>query len=213
MKKEIKLKYVDHDSTVTEQQKGPFADILMQRYDVVFSDDPDYVIYGPFGDEHLKFFNAVKIMYTGECITPDFNECDYAIGFDHIEFGDRYLRYPLWIKYGEAKNTLMENKHKDVTEDLSHRDFCSFVVSNDFADPMRDKLFEEISKYKDIASGGRYRNNINMPEGVKDKHEFQKQYKFALVPENASHPGYCTEKLMEAFGAKTVPIYWPCVLG
>jgi hypothetical protein len=33
-------------------------------------------------------------------------------------------------------------------------------------------------------------------------------YKFSIVFENASHPGYTTEKILNAFLANTVPIYW-----
>ena len=207
-KKVIKLKYVDHDSTIKSQDMGPFYEILKSRYDIQFSDNPDYLIYGPFGDEHLKYFNSVKIFYTGECITPDFNECDYAVSFDEIDFGDRNFRYPLWLRYPIEENTMMENKHIGITDEYFNRGFCSYVVSNDFADPKRDILFDEISKYKQVSSGGRYRNNIGMPSGVEDKIAFQKKFKFSLAFENCSHAGYTTEKLMQAFASQTVPIYW-----
>ena len=51
-------------------------------------------------------------------------------------------------------------------------------------------------------------NNIGQPEGVEDKLEFQKKHKFAIAFENVSHPGYSTEKIVQAFAAGTVPIYW-----
>lgn len=208
MKKEIRLKYLDQDSTVVTNEDGPFYQILNERYKLEFDGEPDYVIYGPFGDEHLKYQKAVKIFYTGECISPDFNLCDYAIGFDYLDYEDRYIRYPLWLKYGKEHNLRMESKQCDISNDLSKREFCSFVVSNDFADPMRDELFSRISEYKRVDSGGRYLNNIGQPQGVEDKLDFQKKYKFVLACENCSHSGYTTEKLMEAFEAQTVPIYW-----
>jgi alpha(1,3/1,4) fucosyltransferase len=34
------------------------------------------------------------------------------------------------------------------------------------------------------------------------------KFKFNLCFENASYPGYCTERLYEALCAKTIPIYW-----
>jgi hypothetical protein len=43
---------------------------------------------------------------------------------------------------------------------------------------------------------------------VADKLEFQKKHKFALACENSQHSGYTTEKLVQAFAAQTVPIYW-----
>merc|ERR1712014_409495 len=43
---------------------------------------------------------------------------------------------------------------------------------------------------------------------VKDKLAFLRGYRFNVAFENASHPGYCTEKLLHAFAAGCVPIYW-----
>ena len=55
-------------------------------------------------------------------------------------------------------------------------------------------------------SGGRYRNNIG--EAVKSKLEFQKKHKFVIAFENTSTSGYTTEKIVHAFAAGAVPIYW-----
>jgi hypothetical protein len=49
-------------------------------------------------------------------------------------------------------------------------------------------------------------NNTGGP--VKDKLEFLELSKFNIAFENSRHPGYVTEKIVEAFIANTVPIYW-----
>lgn len=59
-----------------------------------------------------------------------------------------------------------------------------------------------------LNSGGRYMNNMGMPEGVPDKYVFQKKHKFSIAFENSSHSGYTTEKLVQSFAAQTIPIYW-----
>jgi hypothetical protein len=106
----------------------------------------------------------------------------------------------------------MEFKHeldKYSDEELSaliNRDFCSFVVSNSNGVKDRENMFFELSKYKPVNSGGRYLNNIGKP--VDDKLDFEQKHKFSICFENCSHPGYTTEKLVEAFAARTVPIYW-----
>ena len=84
--------------------------------------------------------------------------------------------------------------------------FCSFVCSNSSADPFREAVFHALSGYKTIDSGGRFLNNVGGP--VEDKVAFEQQYKFSLAMENTSHPGYTTEKLVQAFAAGGVPIYW-----
>lgn len=63
-----------------------------------------------------------------------------------------------------------------------------------------------MSEYKKVDSGGRYRNNIG--GAISDKLEFQKKYKFAIAFENTTYDGYATEKLVEAFEAGVIPIYY-----
>lgn len=204
-KKTIRVKFMDFCPNFR-----PLYRELSQLYNLVLSDQPDYVVYGVYDEEHLAYNNCVKICYASECIVPDFNLCDYAIGFDYISFGDRYLRQGLWYvdNYRESA-LLMQKKHEDVEGILSRKtDFCSFVVSNGGADPVRQAAFEALSSYKRVNSGGRFLNNIGLPEGVADKLEFEKRHKFSLAFENQTHPGYASEKLVEAFAAQTVPIYW-----
>jgi len=40
------------------------------------------------------------------------------------------------------------------------------------------------------------------------KIEFLKRYKFNIAFENASLPGYTTEKIVEPMAARCLPIYW-----
>jgi len=174
------------------------------------SDEPDILFASCFSDEYMEY-DCVRVFYTGENICPDFNEFDYAIGFEKMEYGDRYLRYPLYLideLYGKDYE-LMLNKHID-TSVKSKTDFCSFVVSNgsNLADDFRAGFFRELSKYKKVNSGGRYLNNIGEPNGVADKLHFQMKHKFSIAFENTSHKGYLTEKLIQSFAAGTVPIYW-----
>ena len=67
-------------------------------------------------------------------------------------------------------------------------------------------MFDQLSKYKQVASGGKVRNNVG--GRVPDKVKFISNYKFNIAFENASYPGYATEKLMEALVTNTIPIYW-----
>lgn len=202
MEKQIRLNFVDFwDDFVPEDSL--FYKILSEKYDVILSDNPDYIFFSVFGQEHLKF-DCIKIFYTGENQSADFNLCDYAIGFDYLEFGDRYLRFPIYLLYDESYHEL---KNRRIITDLSSKiGFCSFVVSNNNASPERDIIFNKLSEYKQVSSGGRYHNNIGGP--VADKLEFLKKHKFSIAFENCSQPGYSTEKLLQAFAAQSVPIYW-----
>ena len=127
-----------------------------------------------------------------------------TLAFEHIELGDRYLRLPLWLLY---RNDIERLKVKHIHTQLKDKDsFCSFVYSNSNAAPEREQLFDLLSAYRTVSSGGRYRNNVGEP--VADKLAFQQHHKFDIAFENTSHDGYTTEKLVQAFAAGTVPIYW-----
>ena len=170
----------------------------------------DYVFFSVFGNEHWFLpDDTVKIFYTGENLFPDFNICDYAIGFDWIDVDDRYIRLPNYYAtdFFLKKVELMQQKHKlDSEKNYFDRDFCSFVVSNSTGNPIRGQVFEKLSNYKKVDSGGKWMNNVDGP--VKDKLLFEKTHKFSICFENESHPGYTTEKIIEAYAAQTIPIYW-----
>lgn len=204
--KKIRINFTDFYKDFNKTDND-FYRLLSKKYDVEISDKPEYLFFSCFGDDHSRY-DCVKIFYTGECFSPDFTVCDYAIGFDRIEFGDRYLRVPLYMlqKYRESFLRIKKRKHICIEDVKKHDKFCSFVYSNFLANEERLELFRTLSKYKRVDSGGRYMNNIG--GAVKNKEEFQSHYKFSIACENTKYPGYTTEKIVEAFAAGTIPIYY-----
>ena len=203
MSRTIKIKFVDFwgdfnikDNFITRT--------LSQTYNVELSDTPDYLFFGTFGYRHLNY-SCVKIMFIGENIAPDFNLCDYALGFDFIEFGDRYMRLPLYCTYNSFAT--IADKLQQPEEALLNRKFCCMVVSNNrHSSPHRERFFKLLSEYKQVDSGGRMWNNVGGP--VPDKLQFVSQYKFNIAFENSRVHGYTTEKIMEPMTVNTLPIYW-----
>lgn len=202
MKKHIRIKFVDFwDDFVP--QSSLFYQLLSEYYEIELSDNPEYLFCSVFGDEHLNY-DCIKIFYTGENQCPDFNLYDYAIGFERLMLGDRYFRLPIYYLYNEDFEA-MQSKHEAATLD-GKTDFCSFVYSNNNASPEREIFYNKLNDYKRVSSGGRYKNNVGGP--VADKLQFQLTHKFSIAFENSSHPGYCTEKLIQSYAARTIPIYW-----
>ena len=178
---------------------------LREHFEPVLSDDPDFVFCSNFGARHLKY-RCVKIYYTGENLCPDFNLVDYALGFQPITFSDRYLRLPLYVLYRKECEQALIKHELPEDYDLSKKKFCNYVISNAISDPARGKMIAALESYKPLDSGGKFRNNVGGP--VADKIAFETNYKFTMCFENTSAPGYTTEKLIEAFAGRTVPIYW-----
>ncbi len=201
----MKVKFVDFWDG-TNFIKDVTLRILRAHFEEVEEgDDPDFVFYSVFGYEHLKY-DCVRIFITGENLQPDFNICDYGIGFSYMIYEDRYQRVPLYLFYEEDMEKALQ-KHLLSEEQLQQKTkFCNFVYSNGKAAKERDRMFELLSSYKQVDSGGKYRNNVGGP--VEDKYEFQKEYRFSIAFENSSTNGYTTEKLLQAFAAGTIPIYW-----
>ena len=191
------------------------------------TNNPDYLIVSEHINTNQKYRNKfkqlynkhnIKIYFAGEAEYPDFNLYDYAVGFStDLDLNDRYCSLPSPFTFFEGfistnKNIIISSE--DAQYELNNKNgFCNFLYSNFKAHPMRDKLFYEISKYKKVDSLGKHLNNVNEPgtgfvghanECVAKK----SRYKFSIASENATFPGYTSEKILTSLEAHTVPIYW-----
>lgn len=210
--KRLTIRYTDFWDYF-EPENFLFTELLSRHFDVtILPDDspeaPDLLFFSGFGERHLDYFDSVKVFYTGENLIPDFNLCDYGIGFAYLDFGERYLRFPLYPTY-DCYPPLLQNSFYAIPKEraLETRPFCSLVVSNhQKRDPIFFQFEERLDQYKPIAYGGLYRNNVG--GAVEDKIDFIARYKFNIAFENSTSDGYTTEKIMEALYARTVPIYW-----
>lgn len=186
-----------------------FIQILQRYYRIELdSEAPEYIFSSVFGNRAL-LYEGIRIIFTGENCIPDFNVYDYVIGFEYIEYEDRYLRWPLYKLYDSYEEA--KKKHFQYNlEDFMKREFCCRVVSNGKrADIFREEIFEKINKIKPVMSGGKCKNNLKVGQPVKNKKEFLQKYKFNLAIENSfSHTGYTTEKIVDAWAAGCIPIYW-----
>jgi hypothetical protein len=212
MKSKLKLGFTD----THEHIAAFFTSILSKRYDVELDyDSPDFLIFGDenFGTNNKNFNkkDVVKIFYTGENRRPEKYDCDYAISFDH-NFNSWHYRLPLFVVYMWSLEKIHKTKYNfnyifkpEVKEKTS---FASFVVSNPNCKERND-FFQQLSNYKKVDSGGKLFNNIEANlSGEESKIEFLSSRKFNICFESMSHPGYVTEKILHAFYAQTIPIYW-----
>nr|WP_281497867.1 glycosyltransferase family 10 [Helicobacter pylori] len=200
--------------------------------------EPSDLVFGnPLGSARkiLSYQNTKRVFYTGENEAPNFNLFDYAIGFDELDFNDRYLRMPLYYAYLHYKAMLVNDTtspYKLKTDSLytlkkpSHkfkenhphlcalihnesdplkRGFASFVASNANA-PIRNAFYDALNSIEPVAGGGSVKNTLGYK--VKNKNEFLSQYKFNLCFENSQSYGYVTEKILDAYFSHTIPIYW-----
>ena len=81
--KKIKIKFCKYDPKDECSYSHYILQILKKYYEVEISEDPEYLFYNESDYEHLNY-DCIKIFYTGENIHPNFNFCDYALGFDYL---------------------------------------------------------------------------------------------------------------------------------
>ena len=187
--------------------------LLAERFDIELCDQPDFLIYSCYGQEH-RLHSSVRIYFAGESDLPDFRACDYCIS--SIKFDDpRHLQfpaYPLLAGHGIPMEEAVK-KNDDPEKILATKTkFCSFVVSGYKRRKNHNRVafFQRLSKYKQVDSGGRKFNNIgrSIASGSHGKIDFLRPYKFNIAFENHSAPGYTTEKIFEPMVARCMPIYW-----
>lgn len=212
MKSKLKIGFSDtHEHIATF-----FYNVLASRYEMELdNNNPDFLIFGDenFGTENKRFDrkDVIKIFYTGENRRPENYDCHYAITFDH-NFNSWHYRLPLFVVYMWTLKHIHKTKYglnyifnPEVKEKTS---FASFVVSNPKCEA-RNNFFQLLSQYKPVDSGGKLFNNIEANlDGEESKIDFLSSRKFNICFESMSHPGYVTEKILHAFYAQTIPIYW-----
>lgn len=196
-----------------------FTEILKERYHVEITDKPDFVIASILGDpyEYTKY-DCVRILFTGEPLSPDFNVFDYAISFENLTCldkngMDRHFRFPLCMM---AKKNLRQNA-KGMTYEAAKKEleakkyFCNFMYGHQSANGEREQMLNLLQKYKRVESAGSFLNN--MPDHriipySQEKYKFQQQCKFTIAFESISYPGFITEKITDPLCSHTIPIYY-----
>ena len=201
------------------QHKEPCEDYLSawaEQHGAVWDNEaPDILFYACGGEEHITHPAAVKVCWVQENLFPNFNVCDYAISHVRDSIGGRNLYYPY------AMESLRERiELPPISPIAARRPFGIFIASQAHMGQgaiLRKTFTEQLmQRYKQVDCPGKVLHNVDIPELVdrfcadwnKSKREVISRYKFLITFENTNTDGYITEKLVDAFAANTVPIYW-----
>jgi hypothetical protein len=200
-----------------------FVHLLAPHYDVRIVDRPDFLFFTQEGDRH-KLYDCVKIFYTQEPLSPPWQYCDAALTFDYPRHA-RAFRLPYYSylsreashfteDYGWGGEGLVRGPDFSAEAELAKKTaFCTFMAG--YENPSvrhRSDFFRALNARKAVLSGGSALNNIGgpIPREAKAKLDFLHQAKFHLAFENQQREGYVSEKITDAFLARTVPVYWGC---
>ncbi len=188
---------------------------LERKYRFVADNDrPDIDLFSVFKDDSASSVPLLpdrgipRLLLIGENVAPDMTRCEYAISFQRGMDAPRHMRIPNWVHrltlVGIPPETLL-TRNRALGQPGER--FCAFIHQN--RSTPREDFFRVLSSRKPIDSPGRAMNNMPAIGGtVADKLDFFRRRRFAVAFENASSPGYTTEKIPEARIAGAVPIYW-----
>jgi len=200
-----------------DRQNNFFTNLLRKHYEIIISDTPDYVIFSVFPGT-LPEGQYTKILFIGENIRPDMDNCDWAfsLNYDEAIQDPRHMRISP-VQWIDGRKLVKRNHNiKAIKEQKSK--FCNFIYSNNV--DFRNNFFKKLSSYRHIDAPGRCMNNMQPISGHtaeesrrvicwrEDKLRFLKPYKFTIAFENHSYPGYVTEKLIDPMVSHSIPIYF-----
>lgn len=118
---------------------------------------------------------------------------DFVITFDTdlVNRGQNYLYYPhgrCWIN-----NYKETDKTKNISIIASSK---NTTIGHQYRHEIIHKLTDKFDTY-----GYGYKPVINKEDALLD-------YRFSITIENSIQPGYWTEKIVDCFATKTIPIFW-----
>jgi len=182
---------------------------LEKLYKFEETENPDFIIFGPYGNDIPAKGNYTRIGYYCENFDPDFSICDWSFGVPaENNFNNPTYRRIQW--HGLNPKDLVKNI--DVEKEFNNKtNFCCFLYSNLVS--YREAFFKQLSVYKKVDAPGKSMNNMGSIDDLytgtrwEIKRQFISSYKFTVAFENYAYPGYQTEKLYDAMLSNSIPIY------
>ena len=209
MRKRIKIKF--QNGITFQIATKEILNELVDEFDFIESDNPDFILFGPYGNDLPQKGNYLRIGYFCENILPDLSICDWAFGVP-LEETINSIKYKRIQWHGLNPKTLIKLDDYNLQNIIdSKKHFCNFFYSNQI--PYREEFFKMLNKYKKVDSPGKSMNNMKGVESYytgsrwEVKRQFLNSYKFTIAFENYVYPGYQTEKLYDAMQCNSIPIY------
>jgi len=191
---------------------NPASDAIGQKILSGFdlADSPaaaNLVVHSFFGEAHAATPRS-RLSFSAEPVIPERTPAHWTIDWRHRSQLSHF-RLPAW-----AASIMAYPELADAVQDgppPGERRFCNFIYKNPRCDE-RNAFFEMLHRRRPVDALGRVFHNTDHPNladrGFANKRSIQREYRFTIAFENSEHIGYTTEKLVDAWLADTVPIYW-----
>jgi hypothetical protein len=181
--------------------------------------DADIVLTSVFPHQATQYPEK-SIAVIWENIRPNYDFYRFSLSSDFDSYDNRNCRVPGW--YGQIKwpnrfkpteSRLFGHNYEeplDIETLLRPREtikrarqkFCCFVSR--YREPHRALAVEALSRIAPIDLFG----EVSGKRLLRSKYEILPDYRFNLCFENSIFPGYYTEKIIHAWAAGCIPLYW-----
>ncbi len=203
--------------------------VLIYLFKKVFNEDvtvgninnSDILVESVFSEktylDHKKWkytflFNGESIRYLFEKKYPRFlkiPQYNCILSGRYTDFDKKIINFPLFIYYIFSNNYLPKLNNNIKIENVPRKNICAIISNGNSIE--RNYFLSKLEKKIKIDYAGRYKNNVPRIEGAYNSNkifDFYSQYKFVICLENTKQETYITEKIINGFLAKTIPIYW-----
>ena len=221
--------FMNRETTTGRLNVNFFADILSRTRlkNFVFVDhmeDANVLFESVFAPSLVSLKQwKYKLHYSGESLVrtdlyypnKTYYETYDVVLCSHGAVRDNIIDCPLFVYYcyGSSRLERLQPIYRYIKAYwLIPEKFCCMIVSNGNVEA-RNKIFHLVNQYKRVDSAGEHMRNM---AGAKlDCHytseefiNFIAQYKFMICFENTIEGTYITEKIINPFLARTIPIYF-----
>lgn len=178
-------------------------------------DEVDILISSCFSSESQeKPVSAVDVFYSGENVRPLYSHADYSFTTDTYSYSDRNAYLPVWFAYAceysrregpidiqESLNQLFLRYGEHALPWHERRKTIAFVGNN--MTPLRCSTINYLR-----SAGWEVLEFGSHSKPLQSKEKLYGSIKYVFCPENSMHPGYMTEKILDALASGSVALYW-----
>ncbi|RZK01818.1 MAG: hypothetical protein EOO43_23785, partial [Flavobacterium sp.] len=157
-KKQIKIRC--QNGLIFEYFKRDVLDLhkVSDQFDFIESSKPDFIVFGPYGNDLPDQGPYTRIGYFCENIIPDMSICEWAFGMLPESYvPSKNYKYINW--HGLDPQMFVKNWSENKIDEIisSKSKFCNFLYSNPVK--YRELFFEKLSSYKKVDAPGLSMNN------------------------------------------------------
>jgi len=158
------------------------------------------------------FFNGESMNFLFDKKYPRFREIanyDCILSGRYNNFDNKIINLPLFISYIYYNNYLPILQNTPIVTNIPKKNICAIISNGNSI--KRNYFLDKLESKVHIDYAGKFRNNVERIEGTYNSDKilnFYSEYKFIIALENTKQETYITEKIINGFLSKTIPIYW-----